>query len=168
MNRKLKTTFQPSIRARLSKAIFNLSSRRGAEGESKKGLGRLQSCCYPYSPQLIKLNTFVCLWPIRNHAQAHLNMRRSHHRFVFLFYICICISSSFCRRGLPPLRLVHQCPPCTPLALSVKTSVIFSQFRCVAVAWHENSMDWTRAHPQCYMRQRGVPRGDGRKKVRTR
>lgn len=65
----------------------------------------------------------------------------------------------------PPLRLVHQCPPCTPLALSVKTSVIFSQFRCVAVAWHENSMDWTRAHPQCYMRQRGVPRGGaGRKK----
>lgn len=65
----------------------------------------------------------------------------------------------------PSPRLVHQCPPCTPLALSVKTSVIFSQFRCVAVAWHENSMDWTRAHPQCYMRQRGVPRGGaGRKK----
>lgn len=55
-------------------------------------------------------------------------------------------------------------PPFTPLALSVKTSVIFSQFRCVAVAWHENSMDWTRAHPQCYMQPRGVPRGDGRKK----
>lgn len=92
-------------------------------------------------------------------------MRRSHHRFVFLSYICICISSSFCRRGLPPPASSTNAPPCTPLALSVKTSVIFSQFRCVAVAWHENSMDWTRAHPQCYMRQRGVPRGGaGRKK----
>lgn len=60
----------------------------------------------------------------------------------------------------PSPRLVHQFPPCTPLALSVKTSVIFSQFRCVAVAWHENSMDWTRAHPQCYMQQ-GVYREGG-------
>lgn len=90
VNRKLKTTFQPSIRARLSKAIFSTKrgdSPRRAYAESGGG-----SCSYPYSPQVIKLNTFVCLWPIRNHAQAHLNMHthtqtHTHYRFRFFFYM---------------------------------------------------------------------------------
>lgn len=88
VNRKLKTTFQPSIRARLSKAIFSTKrgdSPRRAYAESGGG-----SCSYPYSPQVIKLNTFVCLWPIRNHAQAHLNMHtqtHAHYRFRFFFYM---------------------------------------------------------------------------------
>lgn len=102
-------------------------------------LGAWLICSTLYSPQLIKLNTFVCLWPIRNHAQAHLNIYANIYVYacsIYIYMCVVCISSSFCRTWL------------FPPASAMETSVIFSQFRCVAFAWHENSMEWTRAHGQ--------------------
>lgn len=111
VNRKLKTTFQSSIRARLSKAIFD-SARTAADEEWAVGIGQrgqakvVARSSYPYSPQLIKLNTFVCLWPIRNHAQAHLNIYSMHvymHKQQLLSHICSPLSRpSF--NTLPPER----------------------------------------------------------------